>query len=917
MKLPRPVRPGADDDAVGNSHAFSYSDTVCDGHAIRHSDAFGNSHALGHSDTFRDGHGDASPTSTPSPTATSTPTATPSVSPTATPAASTTPLPTPNLSATPAPSPVSTLNSPPPVNAAITLDSSKTIETNAPKVKGGGNFNGSFYEGPAVDGPASWFVFGNSSTHDAQHLFDARFGTNYDQALPAGGIAVIRFDSITFQAAPTLQLNGPIDVALVGDNGIFNSSTLMMDLSPLGSFTLATTNGTISLDSATFTATGSTLKFLHFYQRGTMGMTFNGVVNIPSASFYVDSGGSLTLGGTSSLTADRIAMNSTGSLTLNGAIDTNFLQLTSQSDIQLTKKLTVPPILYAYAPYFSTTQTLDVLGGDLGIGTGGISAGTLDLTGFDNITTGGYLVAKNVSVKNQLSVGGTYYPGISASSIAAFGIEILGGIYGVGFSGGIGGNLTLQAASLLVDSGPGAINGINLNGGDSFFGIGGSGGTLNIGTTATPIPGNVTVNVPITATTGSNFFSTGGNGGTVNVTSGGTVAVNSTIKVSESASPRASRTGGTINVTSNKTIGTAISISSSGQLLALLNSVAPGPGGTIKLTSAGGDVNVNGTVKADRGTVEMTNTGATGVVNVNNATLHGDVVKVGALGNNGTLNVGGGSIDAASTIKLYAGGSNGQVNFTDNVTLSGNSLKIIAADTVTIFNGKVVTVLGTITGQCFHQPPELHRVRRQRHHHRHLRRQRRHHPVARRGPRILMLHDHISDETTSERGIPAAASELNNLLQIVSGTVSMLENVWEGAPGSEKYFEMLLVSVERAAKVTAQLVQQVGGADDKILLHPALVAEFKTKPVTKRAPVSRCILIVDDEPMALILGQRILAQAGYTVVVAQSGFDALDLFRANPLKFDLVLLDLTMPFMDGEETFKRLRSIDPAGGSAP
>ncbi|MEO8044916.1 MAG: response regulator [Spartobacteria bacterium] len=169
------------------------------------------------------------------------------------------------------------------------------------------------------------------------------------------------------------------------------------------------------------------------------------------------------------------------------------------------------------------------------------------------------------------------------------------------------------------------------------------------------------------------------------------------------------------------------------------------------------------------------------------------------------------------------------------------------------------------------------------------------------------------DESISERGVPAAASELNNLLQIVAGTVSMLENVWEGAPGSEKYFEMLLVSVERAAKVTAQLVQQVGGADDKILLHPSLAAEMQSHATPRRAPGkgSRCILIVDDEPMALILGQKILSQAGYIVVVAQSGFDALDLFRANPRKFDLVLLDLTMPFMDGEETFKRLRSVDP------
>ena len=70
-----------------------------------------------------------------------------------------------------------------------------------------------------------------------------------------------------------------------------------------------------------------------------------------------------------------------------------------------------------------------------------------------------------------------------------------------------------------------------------------------------------------------------------------------------------------INLPSNKVTGTAISVSSSGQLLALLSGLAPGPGGSIKLTSAGGAINVNGTVKADRGTVEATNNGASGIVN--------------------------------------------------------------------------------------------------------------------------------------------------------------------------------------------------------------------------------------------------------------------------------------------------------------
>ena len=164
----------------------------------------------------------------------------------------------------------------------------------------------------------------------------------------------------------------------------------------------------------------------------------------------------------------------------------------------------------------------------------------------------------------------------------------------------------------------------------------------------------------------------------------------------------------------------------------------------------------------------------------------------------------------------------------------------------------------------------------------------------------------------SEQVVPAAASELNNLLQIVSGTVAMLENIWEGAPGSERYFDMLRKSVDRAAKVTAQLVQHVGGTEKKILMHPAL-KERTEPPAPPRSPlqVSRCVMVVDDEPMALVLLQQILSQAGHTVVTAQSGFEALDYFRREPGRFALILLDLAMPLMDGEETFNHLRAIDP------
>ncbi|MEP6709582.1 MAG: hypothetical protein ABJB32_05565, partial [Verrucomicrobiota bacterium] len=72
-----------------------------------------------------------------------------------------------------------------------------------------------------------------------------------------------------------------------------------------------------------------------------------------------------------------------------------------------------------------------------------------------------------------------------------------------------------------------------------------------------------------------------------------------------------------------------------------------------------------------------------------------DVLKVGALGTNGVLNIGGGTLSADTTLKLYASGSNGQLNFTSNVTLGGNSAKILAADSVTIFDRVVVTIGGS------------------------------------------------------------------------------------------------------------------------------------------------------------------------------------------------------------------------------
>ena len=54
-----------------------------------------------------------------------------------------------------------------------------------------------------------------------------------------------------------------------------------------------------------------------------------------------------------------------------------------------------------------------------------------------------------------------------------------------------------------------------------------------------------------------------------------------------------------------------------------------------------------------------------------------------------------------------------------------------------------------------------------------------------------------------------------------------------------------------------------------------------------------------------------LEYSGYTVVLAPDGREALAIFQQQREMLDLVLLDMTMPHLDGEATFRELRRIDP------
>jgi PAS domain S-box-containing protein len=74
---------------------------------------------------------------------------------------------------------------------------------------------------------------------------------------------------------------------------------------------------------------------------------------------------------------------------------------------------------------------------------------------------------------------------------------------------------------------------------------------------------------------------------------------------------------------------------------------------------------------------------------------------------------------------------------------------------------------------------------------------------------------------------------------------------------------------------------------------------------------SGTILVVDDESMIQDFARKTLEKAGYDVLVAENGQVALELFREYGDEIRLVLLDMTMPVMGGEETYRELRKINP------
>ena len=71
------------------------------------------------------------------------------------------------------------------------------------------------------------------------------------------------------------------------------------------------------------------------------------------------------------------------------------------------------------------------------------------------------------------------------------------------------------------------------------------------------------------------------------------------------------------------------------------------------------------------------------------------------------------------------------------------------------------------------------------------------------------------------------------------------------------------------------------------------------------------VLLVDDEDRIVDIGKKILKLMGYKVLVAKNGKEAIELYKKNQARIDIVILDMIMPEMGGGEAYDRLKEINP------
>jgi PAS domain S-box-containing protein len=137
--------------------------------------------------------------------------------------------------------------------------------------------------------------------------------------------------------------------------------------------------------------------------------------------------------------------------------------------------------------------------------------------------------------------------------------------------------------------------------------------------------------------------------------------------------------------------------------------------------------------------------------------------------------------------------------------------------------------------------------------------------------------------TTKEKGVGTGLglAVVHGIVKKYGGSIKVKSELGKGTT-----FHIYLPKADIAPPIKAEQPKQLKGGSERILF-------------------------VDDEKMLVDIGQQALQRLGYDVVSRTSPIEALELFKAKPDFFDLVITDKTMPGMTGDTLAKELMNVRP------
>jgi signal transduction histidine kinase/ligand-binding sensor domain-containing protein/ActR/RegA family two-component response regulator len=165
------------------------------------------------------------------------------------------------------------------------------------------------------------------------------------------------------------------------------------------------------------------------------------------------------------------------------------------------------------------------------------------------------------------------------------------------------------------------------------------------------------------------------------------------------------------------------------------------------------------------------------------------------------------------------------------------------------------------------------------------------------------FHQVDSSDTRKYDGAGLGLSICRQIARMMKGDI-LVES--ELAKGSHFYFTAWVDSVPEEDETPILSIHIAGKKNGVAGTDIKTVASSNTQST----PTPLKILLVEDNPVNQKLARFILSKAGHDITVANNGREAVDAFAIEPDAFDIVLMDIQMPVMDGKEATLEIRKIE-------